>query len=172
MASRAEVRSNDSVHLNKALGVPGGFEASHSPLALTRRLVRVLRPVVQVSMLSMSHTGHHYALRCPVAAQLVRNDDARFAPSCPPQLAKEPQGGEPVPLWLYKDVEDYAVLIYRSPEVVSDTVDLQEDFVRHCHIGVVHWDAMLDECRTARIVAIGSRKKSSQNAFGTIFVSA
>jgi hypothetical protein len=42
VASGAELRSNDSVHLDKALGVSGRFEASHPPLALTGWLMRVL----------------------------------------------------------------------------------------------------------------------------------
>ncbi len=39
VASRAEVRSDDAVHLDEALGMPGGFEAPHSSLPLTRRLM-------------------------------------------------------------------------------------------------------------------------------------
>ena len=78
MASRAEVRSNDSVHLDKSLGVSRGFEPSHSPLPLTRRLMRVLRAVVQVPVLSMSDAGHHNPFRRSVAAEFVSNDHARL----------------------------------------------------------------------------------------------
>ena len=46
MASRTEVRSDDAVHLDKTLGVPSGFEPSHSPLPLSRRLMRVLGTIV------------------------------------------------------------------------------------------------------------------------------
>ena len=46
MASGAEVRGNDSVNLDEALGVLAGFEPAHSSLPLTRGLMRVLRPVV------------------------------------------------------------------------------------------------------------------------------
>jgi hypothetical protein len=45
MATRTEMRSN-AVYLDKALGMPRGFEPSHAPLALTRRLMRVLGSVV------------------------------------------------------------------------------------------------------------------------------
>ena len=130
MASGAEVRSDDSVNLDKPLGVPSGFEPSHSPLPLPRRLMRVLRPVVQIPMLPMSNAGHHDPFRRAVAAQLVRNDHARLASGGPQQLAKEPDRGKAIPLRLHEDVEDNTVLIDGSPEIVSDAVDLEEDFVQ------------------------------------------
>ena len=46
VASGAEMRGNCSVHLGKPLGMRSGFEVSHSPLPLPRRLMRVLGPVV------------------------------------------------------------------------------------------------------------------------------
>lgn len=130
MTSRAEVRSDDSVRLDEALRVPAGFESPHAPLSFTRRLMRVLRPVVQITMLSMSHVGHHHSFCCPVAAELISNNDARLASCTPQQLAKEPDRGKPVPLRLHKDIQDDTILIDRSPQVMSDTVDFQEDLVQ------------------------------------------
>jgi hypothetical protein len=75
MASWVEVRGNDAVDLDEALGVSIGIEPSHSPLPFTRRLMRVLRPVVHVPMLSVSNAGHHYSFRSAIAPDLVRNDD-------------------------------------------------------------------------------------------------
>lgn len=49
------MRSNDSVYPDESLGIQRGLEPSHSPLSLLRRLMRVLRTVVQVPMLSISH---------------------------------------------------------------------------------------------------------------------
>jgi hypothetical protein len=68
------------VHLDKALGVPGGLEPPHPFLPLTRRLVRVLGPIIQVSMLSMGNAGHDDAFRGRIASQLIRNDHAWSAP--------------------------------------------------------------------------------------------
>jgi hypothetical protein len=53
----AEMGGDNSVHLDKALGVPRGLEPSHPPLPLTRRLMRVLGPAIQVPVLSMSNMG-------------------------------------------------------------------------------------------------------------------
>src|SRR4051812_34197938 len=95
VASGTEVRSNYSVYLDKPLGVPSRLEPSHSLLPLARRLMRVLRAIVQVAMLPMSHAGHHHPFRHPVAAQFVRDDDARLSSCSPQQLTKEPDRAEP-----------------------------------------------------------------------------
>lgn len=42
VASGTKVRGYDAVDLDESLGVSGGLEPPHSPLALTGRLMRVL----------------------------------------------------------------------------------------------------------------------------------
>jgi hypothetical protein len=68
VASRAEMRSNDSVNLDKPLSMPSGFESSHSSLPFACGLMRVLRSVVQIPVLPMRNAGHHDWLRRSVAA--------------------------------------------------------------------------------------------------------
>jgi hypothetical protein len=104
VASRAEMRSNDSVYFDKALGVPSGFEPSHSPLPFTRRLVRVLGSVVQIPMLSMSNPGHHDPFRRRVTAQLIGYDHARWSSRCPQQPTEKLHCGKAIPLRLHKNV--------------------------------------------------------------------
>jgi hypothetical protein len=131
VAARAEVRGDDSVHLDKTLSMPGGFKPSHSSLPFTRRLMRVLRSVVQVSVLPVRDAGHHDSFRRPVASEFVGHDHARttIVPR-PQQLAEEPHGGEAVALRLDQNIEDDTVLIDGPPEVMSDTVDLEEDLIQ------------------------------------------
>jgi hypothetical protein len=71
----------------------------------------VLRPVVQVPMLSMSNAGHHHWFRCAVAAQLVGDDHARSAPLARNSLLKKRIAAKRSRFRLYEDVEDNAVLI-------------------------------------------------------------
>jgi hypothetical protein len=111
------MRGDDPMHFDKALCVFSGFESSHAPLPLAGRLVRVLGPVVQVPMLSMGNAWHHNSFCSGIAAQLVSNNHARLTPGALQQLAKEPDGSEPVPFRLRQDVENNAVLIDRSPEI-------------------------------------------------------
>ena len=83
VAARTEVRGNDAVDLKESLGVFAGLESAHSPFAFTSRLMRVLRAVVQTPMLPVSNTGQHNSFCCPVAPELVCNNDARLATSRP-----------------------------------------------------------------------------------------
>src|SRR3954453_7800792 len=78
----------------------------------------------------MSNSGHHDPFRCPVATQLVSNDHAWSAPRCTQQLAEEPDGSKAIALWLHENIRDNTVLIDRSPKVVGDSVDLEEDFIQ------------------------------------------
>jgi hypothetical protein len=68
MTSGSKMRSDNSMHFDKALGVSGAFESSHAPLPLPCRLMRVLSPIIQVSVLSVSHTRHHNPLRSGITA--------------------------------------------------------------------------------------------------------
>jgi hypothetical protein len=121
---------DDSVHLDKPLSVPGGFEASHLPPPLTRRLMIVFRPVIQIPVLSMSNVRHHYPLGGGITAQLVRNDHAWSMPTDSQQPAEETQGSESITLALDQDIDDDSMLIDGSPEIVGNAVDLKENLIQ------------------------------------------
>ena len=71
-------------------------------------------------MLSMSDAGHYNPFRSTIASEFIGNDHAGMTTSCSPRHpAKETYGRESIPPWLHKDVEHNAVLINRSPEVMS-----------------------------------------------------
>ena len=112
----SEMRGDDSVHLDEALRVPGGLEPPHASLPLTRRLMRVLSPVVQVPVLPVSNARHHDSFGRSVAPQFIGHDHARTAMARgPQQLAEESHSRESVPLWLDENVDDDAVLIDGAP---------------------------------------------------------
>jgi hypothetical protein len=83
VTSWSEVGSDDSLHLDETLRVLHRLEAPHAPLALPRRLMRVLGPVVHIPMLPVSHAGHHHPFRGRIAISNNRfldidNDQVRF----------------------------------------------------------------------------------------------
>jgi hypothetical protein len=118
------------VHLDEALRVPAGLESPHASLSFTRRLVRVLGAVVQISVLSVSNAGHHQSFRGGVAAQLVRHNYSRTTITvCAQQLAEEAHSRQSVPLWLHQNINDDAVLIDGAPKIMPHTVDLQEHLI-------------------------------------------
>ena len=67
MSSRAEMRGDDSVDLNKPLSVLSRFEPPHPSLPFPGRLMRILSTVVQVPMLSMGYAGHYNSFRRRIA---------------------------------------------------------------------------------------------------------
>jgi len=119
------------VDLDELLGVSSGLEPPHSPLALTGRLMRVLGAIVQVPVLPVSNSRHHHSLRGSIAAELVSNNHPWTSlTGCPQEPTEEANGGETIPLRLDENVKNDTILIDGPPEVLSDAVDLEEDFIQ------------------------------------------
>ena len=86
---------HESVHREKPLRVRGGFESTHLPLALARRLMRDFRSIVLVLPGAVNDGRHDRAVGGRIAAQLVRDqtvgrpalsfqDRAKEVPEGPP----------------------------------------------------------------------------------------
>ncbi len=76
MPSGSKVLGNGSIRGQKARGMPRGLKSLHAPLALPRRPMRILTPVVQVTTLAMLYPGQDLPFGRAVALQLIRDDDA------------------------------------------------------------------------------------------------
>ena len=66
----------------------GRFEPLHPILALTRRPMRVLTPIIEITTLAMFHPGEDLALGRAIALQLISDDDARHVGKQNPQSAR------------------------------------------------------------------------------------
>ena len=77
MTPWTEVLGDEAIGRKKALGVSWRFEPLHTPFPLTRELMRIFRPILEVAMLSMFHTEQDLALRHAIARQFIRNDHPR-----------------------------------------------------------------------------------------------
>jgi len=73
----------------KALRMLSRLEALHPALSLSGRLMRVLRPVVQVSALPMSHSRQDDLLGRAIAAKFVGDDHAGSPAGGAQQLAEK-----------------------------------------------------------------------------------
>src|SRR3954470_21842802 len=91
--------------------------------------MRVFRSVVQVATGSVLHPGQDLAVRDPVAAQAIGDDALRLVLQASEQALEEAFRGCGVPAVLDQDVEHDAVLVYRAPEIMQLTVDLQEHLI-------------------------------------------
>jgi hypothetical protein len=74
---RAEMRGDQAIGCEKALGMARGLESPHTELSLASRLVRILRTVIEVPVLAVLHPRRDLLLRGAVAFQLVGDDHPR-----------------------------------------------------------------------------------------------
>jgi hypothetical protein len=81
MPPRAEVITDGAEGLQEALRLLGGLEALHTALPLTRRQVRILRPVVQPLMTPVLCLRQHAPQGRWVAGERLFRDSGEPDPS-------------------------------------------------------------------------------------------
>src|SRR3954451_11917777 len=113
----------------KPLHLPRRLEALHDPLSSSRRLVGILRPVVEAFVLAVLDAGHDLPLGGTVAAQLVGDQHTRRLPLLLHELAQQAFGGFLVAPALDQDIENEALLVNRAPEPVLLAGDGDDDLV-------------------------------------------
>src|SRR5918997_847251 len=123
VAAEMEEVADLVVGREEALRLPGRLEALHLPFSSPRRLVRVLRPVVQALVPAVLDTGHQVPLRRAVAGELAGDHDAWRSALALEQLAQQALGGPLVPAALDQRVEHHPGLVDRTPEPVPHTGD-------------------------------------------------
>src|SRR5262245_29075187 len=129
MPSWSKVRGDAAKRRQEPLGMPHRFKAFHRPFALSGGLMRVLGAIVQILRPAMLHRRHELAVSHPVAGQFVGHQHARYIPQTLEQFAEEPLGCCGVSPRLHQHLQDVAVLVDCTPQVMGDAVDLHEDLI-------------------------------------------
>ena len=129
MTTRTKERCNRSEGCQEALGVPGRLEAAHSPFSLPRWLVGIFSTIVGMLVEYVPHIGQYFRLGGSVAAKLIGDDGSRNVLQSSQKLAKELLRSASVTTWLYKYIENLAVLIDSAPQILQLAVDRQIDFI-------------------------------------------
>jgi hypothetical protein len=106
------------VRREEPLRLAGGFEPLHLPLASSRRLARILGPVVEPFVAAVLDPGHQFFLRRGIARQLVRDQHPRRPHLLLQELAQQALGRLLVAPALHQHVEHEAVLVDRPPQPV------------------------------------------------------
>ena len=104
------------VYRQEFLDLPWRFVPLHDPLSSPRRLMRILRPIVQPFVLAVLQVQAHVLARCAIGFELVRDHDARRFRGLLQQLPHKPLRGGSISSALNEDVENEAVLIDGAPE--------------------------------------------------------
>jgi hypothetical protein len=155
MSSRAEVLRNGAIRRKKPLGLSGGLKSLHTPLSLTRRLMRVFRPIIQISMLAVSHTRHERSLGGFVTFQFIGDEHPWGVRQSLEQLTEERLCGFPVAPALRQDIEDVAVLVDRPPEVMTLTVKREKRLRRRKRGSEGSREGRRCACRRNALAALG-----------------
>ncbi len=130
MPPDAEEVLNDSVHREKSLRLPRGFEPSHLSLALACRLVGDFRPIVFVLLGAVDDRRHDGPVRHAIASQLIGDQPPGRATLTLQQLTEEAFGGAGVSPSLNQDIKHITVLINGTPEILSATLDRDENLIQ------------------------------------------
>jgi hypothetical protein len=75
MPTRTEVLRDGTIGGKKPLGLAWGLETLQASLPLPGRLVRILRPIIEIPRLAMFHPWQDLALGGSVAFEFIGDDD-------------------------------------------------------------------------------------------------
>ena len=115
MSTRMEVTVDEGMSGEEVLGLFGRFEPLPLPLSSSRRSMRVLGPIVQISALSALNAGKQLTLSDPIAPQLVGHGHPRYILQTLQKLQKKALCGVGIAPGLNEDVEHDAILIDGTP---------------------------------------------------------
>ena len=123
VTANVEKVADESMHGQESLRLTGRFKPSHLSLTLPCGLVGDFGAIVPVSVRAMGDGRHDRSVRSPVAAQLVGDQPPRLTLLALQQLAKKACGSPAVAPRLDEDVDDVAILIDGTPEIVAPSLD-------------------------------------------------
>ena len=123
MSVWAEVLGDGTISGEEPLGLTRGFEPLHPPLPLACRLVRVLRAVIEIAVLTMFYPWEDLALGSSIALEFVSDDHPRYVGQSLKEFAQELLRRFLIPPPLDQDIQDVALLIDRPPELMPLALD-------------------------------------------------
>jgi hypothetical protein len=140
MPTRTKVTVYERMGKQKPLRLIARFEPLHVALALPRRTMRVLGPIVEIAPLTMLDVRKKLSSGHTVAPQFVGHDHSRLVLKPDEQPSEETLRGVAIATALNQDLEHDTVLVHRAPEVMKDAVDPDEHFIGHCHVNFCRAD--------------------------------
>ena len=103
------------MYTQEALRLGSAFESPHAPLSKSRCFVRLLRPVVRVSVRNVMRVRNQFPMGDPITAQFVGYDFPGLGSMTSYQSAEKPLGGPRIPSTLEQNIDDIPVLVNSTP---------------------------------------------------------
>ena len=113
----------------KPLRLARGFEPLHALLPLPGGLVRILRAIIEIPVLTMFHPWQDLALGGSVALELLGNDHARDVGQSLEELAEKPLCRLLISATLNQNIQYIPVLIDCPPEIVMRAFDGEKHLI-------------------------------------------
>jgi hypothetical protein len=113
----------------ESLSLPDGFESPHPAFSYPSRLARLLNPIILILLGAVDRLWYQLAMRDPIASQFICHDLPRFAAMRPDQAPEKALSSRPVALRLKIDINDFAILVNCTPEIMLLAIYLHEDLV-------------------------------------------
>ena len=129
MTTNSEQVVNRAVDTEKALELWHRLESTHLAFLLPGVLVGDFSSVVFVLAGSMGDGWEDLSVGGRIASKLVGNELPGWPPLTFQNLAKEALGGFLVSMARDQDIEDIAILIHRSPKIMTFAANRDEHFV-------------------------------------------
>jgi class 3 adenylate cyclase len=129
MALNVERIVDGGVSRQEPLRRSGRFETLHLPLASSHRQMRIFGPIVLPQALLMASRQAQFRLGRSVGAQLIGDQRRRRKALFPEQFAHEVRGRPCVAAPLHQQVENFSLVVDRSPEPESSAADQDSHLV-------------------------------------------
>jgi hypothetical protein len=120
----------------ESLSLPHRFKLPHHPLSHPGRLMRLLRPIVRVTISNMDRFKKQRLMSNTITSQFVSHNIAGFASTTAQQSLEKAFSCCAITLSLQKDINDLTILINSPPEIVLLAVNLYEDLVNEKGIAI------------------------------------
>lgn len=91
--------------------------------------MRLLCPIVPVSLCIVDYIRHQFSMGHTVASQFVRHDVPGLATTTPHEPLEEALCCSAVSAGLQIDIDHFSILIHRPPQILLLTIDLHEDLI-------------------------------------------
>lgn len=114
---------------HESLSLLHRFESPHFPLAHPGSLMRLLRSIVVLLIVTVNSVRERFSVRYTVTSQIIGYDLPWLNSMTVQKPLEEALRSGAIPHPLQVQIHDLAVLIYGSPEVVLLAVYLDEDFI-------------------------------------------
>ena len=113
----------------ETLSLRYGFELPHTPLAHPGALMRLLRSIVGILRRIVNSFGNQFPVGDAIASQFVGNNLPGCTAMASEKALEEALRRSTIPAGLEKNINDFAILIHCTPQIVLLAVDLYEDFI-------------------------------------------